>query len=138
MALYLNRRDGVPGWEVGSSMLFIMFCELLYLTFWANVGYLMAADSLPSEFALMPWIGLAVLALFLLWVAFFRGPHPDGQRAARTRHPEGLPRGLAPALPHRRRHPLPGPARRSGGLYAGPAPCSAWKPRSWTCWVCCR
>lgn len=27
MALYLNRRDDVPGWEVGSSMLFIMFCE---------------------------------------------------------------------------------------------------------------
>ena len=27
MAVYLNRRDGVPGWEVGSSMLFIMFCE---------------------------------------------------------------------------------------------------------------
>src|ERR1700730_4235256 len=29
IALYLNRRDGVPGWEVGSSMLFIMFCECL-------------------------------------------------------------------------------------------------------------
>src|SRR5690606_206745 len=27
MAYYLNRRDGVPGWQVGSSMLFIMFCE---------------------------------------------------------------------------------------------------------------
>ena len=24
MALYLNRREGVPGWKLGSSMLFIM------------------------------------------------------------------------------------------------------------------
>ena len=30
MALYLNRRDGVPGWEVGSSMLFVMFCEFYH------------------------------------------------------------------------------------------------------------
>ena len=78
MALYLNRRDGVPGWEVGSSMIFIMFCELLYLTFWANVGYLMASDTLPSQFWLVPWIGLGVLALFLVWVAYFRGLIPVG------------------------------------------------------------
>jgi len=73
MALYLNRRDGVPGWEVGSSMLFIMFCELLYLTFWANIGYWLAADSLPVQFGLVPWIGLGVLVLFILWIAYFRG-----------------------------------------------------------------
>ena len=79
MALYLNRRDGVPGWEVGSSMLFIMFCELLYLTFWANVGYAMAADALPAVFDLVPWIGLGVLVLFLVWVACFRGLIPVGK-----------------------------------------------------------
>ena len=79
MALYLNRRDGVPGWEVGSSMLFIMFCELLYLTFWANVGYLLAGDALPAVFGLVPWIGLGVLALFILWVAWFRGVIPGGE-----------------------------------------------------------
>ena len=73
MALYLNRRDGVPGWEVGSSMLFIMFCELLYLTFWANVGYLFAHDTLPPQFALVPWLGAGVLVAFALWVAYFRG-----------------------------------------------------------------
>ena len=73
MALYLNRRHGVPGWEVGSSMLFIMLCELLYLTFWANVGYAIAADTLPAQFGLVPWIGLAVLVFFGLWVAYFRG-----------------------------------------------------------------
>ena len=27
MALYLNKRDQVPGWEVASVMFFIMFCE---------------------------------------------------------------------------------------------------------------
>ena len=78
MAVYLHRRDGVPGWEVGSSMLFIMFCELLYLTFWANVGYAMAADTLPTVFGLVPWIGLGVLVLFILWVAYFRGVIPVG------------------------------------------------------------
>ena len=80
MALYLNRRDGVPGWEVGSSMLFIMFCELLYLAFWANVGYLLASDTLPPPFRLVPWIGLGVLALFLVWVAYFRGHLPVGKK----------------------------------------------------------
>ena len=73
MALYLNRRHGVPGWEVGSSMLFIMFCEFLYLTFWAVVGYSIAGDQLPSQFALVPWIGVGALVVFVVWVAYFRG-----------------------------------------------------------------
>jgi hypothetical protein len=78
MALYLNRRDGVPGWEVGSSMLFIMFCELLYLTFWATVGYVISGDDLPHQFRLVPWVALVVFTLFAVWVAYFRGliaPH---------------------------------------------------------------
>jgi hypothetical protein len=73
MALYLNRRHGVPGWEVGSSMLFIMFCELLYLTFWALVGYAIAGDELPHQFRLVPWVALGVFAAFAVWVAYFRG-----------------------------------------------------------------
>jgi hypothetical protein len=73
MALYLNRRHGVPGWEVGSSMLFIMFCELLYLTFWALVGYAIAGDELPHQFWLVPWVALGVFAAFAVWVAYFRG-----------------------------------------------------------------
>ena len=28
MAYYLNKRDQVPGWEVASVMLFVMFCEV--------------------------------------------------------------------------------------------------------------
>jgi len=73
MALYLNRRHGVPGWEVGSSMLFIMFCEFLYLTFWANVGYALAGERLPAQFRLVPWLGVATLVFFGLWVLYFRG-----------------------------------------------------------------
>ena len=38
MALYLNRRDQVPGWEVGSVMLFIMFCEVFYLVLLQRLG----------------------------------------------------------------------------------------------------
>jgi hypothetical protein len=73
MALYLNRRHGVPGWEVGSSMLFIMVCELLYLTFWALVGYAISGDELPPQFHLVPWVALGVFAGFAVWVAYFRG-----------------------------------------------------------------
>ena len=36
MAYYLNRRDNVPGWEVASVMLFIMFGEVFYLLVWAT------------------------------------------------------------------------------------------------------
>jgi hypothetical protein len=45
IAYYLNRRDGVPGWEVGSVMLFVMFCEMLYLLIWATIGFLLTVTS---------------------------------------------------------------------------------------------
>ena len=50
MGLYLNRRHGVPGWEVGSSMIFIMFCEFFYLLAWATIGTFMltGGDRLPE------------------------------------------------------------------------------------------
>ncbi len=73
MALYLNRRNGVPGWEVGSSMLFIMFCEFFYLLGWACVGYAMLGDKLPQAFASLPMIGLAALAFFIVFRLFFSG-----------------------------------------------------------------
>ena len=68
MGIYLYRRDHVPGWEVGSSMLFIMFCEFYYLLIWATVGYIIAGDRLPEEFGLIPYI--AILA-----GVFFTGFH---------------------------------------------------------------
>ena len=73
MALYLYRREGVPGWKLGSSMLFIMVCELLYLCAWANIGYFLQSDSLPEVFEALPWVGLVILAAFTLFYLFFRG-----------------------------------------------------------------
>ncbi len=73
MAVYLNRRDGVPGWEVGSSMMFIMFCEFYYLMFWATCGYAIAGDRLPAQFQLVPWIAVGAAVFFVVWIAYFRG-----------------------------------------------------------------
>jgi len=73
MAYYLNRRDGVPGWEVGSVMLFIMFCEVLYLLTWATIGYFVTGSSLPGGFGLIPPIAAGAALLFAAWYLFFRG-----------------------------------------------------------------
>ncbi len=80
MALYLNRRDGVPGWEVGSSMLFIMFCEFYYLLLWATFGYVLARDALPAQFALIPYLAAVASLFFVLWILFFRGAFGVGAR----------------------------------------------------------
>jgi hypothetical protein len=78
MGLYLNRRHGVPGWEVGSSMIFIMFCEFFYLLFWATIGWSMRRSDLPGEFVLIPWLA-ALGSIFLVgWLLFFRGPLGEG------------------------------------------------------------
>jgi hypothetical protein len=73
MGLYLNRRYGVPGWEVGSSMIFIMFCEFYYLLSWATAGYWLRGDDLPEVFSLIPWLAGAALVFLVLWVLYFRG-----------------------------------------------------------------
>ncbi len=73
MALYLNRRYGVPGWEIGSSMLFIMFCEFYYLLTWATIGWVMRGDSLPPEFAVIPMIAGAAAVFLVLFLLFFSG-----------------------------------------------------------------
>jgi hypothetical protein len=73
MAIYLNRRDGVPGWQVGSSMLFIMFCEFYYLLAWATIGTLLRWDSLPTVFRWIPLIAAVAALFFVVWVAYFRG-----------------------------------------------------------------
>ncbi len=75
MAWYLNRREGVPGWQLGSSMLFIMFCEFFYLLIWATVGITLRWDSLPPElevFRLVPWVGAGAALFFAGFVFFFR------------------------------------------------------------------
>jgi hypothetical protein len=73
MAYYLNRRDGVPGWEVGSVMLFIMFCEVFYLMAWATIGYFLGGAALPEIFALIPWIALGGAVVLTLWILYFNG-----------------------------------------------------------------
>lgn len=80
MAYYLNRRHQVPGWEVASVMLFIMFCEVFYLLTWATVGFVVSRDSLPPVFGLMPVISLCAAAVFALWVLYFRGSILRGNR----------------------------------------------------------
>ena len=72
MAYYLNRRDQVPGWEVASVMLFIMFCEILYLLVWATIGYIVGGENLPEVFGLIQYIAVGAAVFFTLWVTFFR------------------------------------------------------------------
>ena len=74
MGLYLNRRYGVPGWEVGSSMIFIMFCEFFYLLGWATIGWSLRRDDLPEVFGLIPIIAGGALVFLIGWLLFFRGP----------------------------------------------------------------
>ncbi len=84
MGLYLYRRHGVPGWEVGSSMLFIMFCEFYYLLGWATIGYAISHTSLPQVFGLVPSIAIAALLFFAAFAVFFSGRFTLG-RALRER-----------------------------------------------------
>jgi hypothetical protein len=88
MAYYLNRRDGVPGWEVGSVMLFIMFCEVFYLMAWAAIGYAFGGTALPEVFRLIPWIALGGAVVLGLWMLYFSGTIlPDsGLRKTRILH----------------------------------------------------
>ena len=73
IALYMNRRHGIPGFEVGSSMLFIMFCEFYYLLAWATLGFLLSRETLPPVFQLIPIVAALASLFFVLWSAFFGG-----------------------------------------------------------------
>jgi hypothetical protein len=73
MAYYLNQRHEVPGWEVASVMLFIMFGEIFYLIVWATVGFAVSRNSLPAAFGVMPFIALGAAVVFTLWLLYFRG-----------------------------------------------------------------
>ena len=73
IALYLNRRDGVPGWEVGSSMLFLMFCEYYSLMLWATIGVMLRWKDIQQVFHIIPWIALGSGVFFVLFHLFFTG-----------------------------------------------------------------
>lgn len=85
IALYLNRTRGVPGWQVGSSMLFIMFCEFYYLLAWATLGWALRREQLPPVFDAIPWLAGAALVFFALFVAFFRAHRVPFGNALRER-----------------------------------------------------
>jgi hypothetical protein len=73
MAVYLNRRDGVPGWQVGSSMLFIMFCEFYYLLSWGTLGTWLQWDRIDPVFRNIPIVAVVAAVFFAFWILFFRG-----------------------------------------------------------------
>ena len=73
IALYLNRRDGVPGWEIGSSMLFLMFCEYYSLMLWATIGVLLRWNRIQEVFHVIPWIALGSVVFFVFFHLFFSG-----------------------------------------------------------------
>ena len=73
IAVYMNRRHGIPGFEVGSSMLFIMFCEFYYLLAWALLGFLLSGASLPPIFRVIPLVSAVALIFFVVWCAYFGG-----------------------------------------------------------------
>lgn len=74
IAVYLHRRDGVPGWQIGSSVIFIMFCEFYYLLLWALQGVTLRWDQLPAIFHVIPLIAVAAAVLFVTFVYYFRSP----------------------------------------------------------------
>ncbi|MFK7862795.1 MAG: hypothetical protein AB8B95_01070 [Pseudohongiellaceae bacterium] len=73
MAFYLNKRHQIPGWEVGSVMLFIMFCEIFYLLIWATIGFAFGGGSLPEVFSIMPYISAGAAVVLVVWVLYFQG-----------------------------------------------------------------
>jgi len=73
IALYLQRREGVPGWKLASSMLFLMFCEFYYLLGWATLGWWLNGDTLPREFKAIPVIAAGAVIFFAVFYLFFRG-----------------------------------------------------------------
>lgn len=73
VALYLHQRAGVPGWEVGSSMLFIMFCEFYYLLTFATVGVLREWDHFPEVFHIIPWMAVPAALFFVVFHLYFTG-----------------------------------------------------------------
>jgi len=73
IAYYLNRRNGVPGWEITSSMLFLIFCEYYSLILWASIGVTLKRRGFPEVFYVIPWIALGSIVFFILFHLFFSG-----------------------------------------------------------------
>jgi hypothetical protein len=73
VALYVNRRYGIPFLEVASSVLFMMFVELYQLVFFSSVGAALAPHRIePSLF----WVYGGLYAYFVVHLAIFRNGVP--------------------------------------------------------------
>lgn len=103
MAVYLHRRFGVPGWEVGSSMVFVAFVELYQLMLFSAAGTVThfdlvrnASGPLPLD-SILPGIFVGASLYGAFHLAYFRGwilrgsrlrerPILSAFRRARPRH----------------------------------------------------
>ena len=93
IALYLNRRDGVPGWEIGSSMLFLMFCEYYSLMLWASIGALLRWNNIQSVFHIIPWIALGSVRFLRVFPSLLHRKNRRGDRFARAPDLPRVPAG---------------------------------------------
>ena len=85
IAVYLNRRDGVPGWEVGSSMLFLMFCEYYSLILWGTIGVRCAGVTSNPFF--MPSPGSLWAPPFSLCFSIYSSPAKSARGIALRERP---------------------------------------------------
>ena len=79
MALYLYRRDRVPGWQVGSSMLFIAFVEVYHLLIFSSIGVATqfelvqrASTQLPLD-RIFPAIYIGAACYLVIHLLYFSG-----------------------------------------------------------------
>ena len=73
IAVYVNRRDAVPGWEVGSSMVLLIFCEFYSLILWATIGVVLRWNRFQPAFHIIPWVAVGAVIFFVLFHLFFTG-----------------------------------------------------------------
>ncbi len=91
MALYLYRRNRVPGWEVASSMVFIAFVELYQLLIFSSIGVALNYDLVVQASTLLPLHRIlptlfAVAAVyFAIHVLYFGGRILPGVRIRERR-----------------------------------------------------
>jgi hypothetical protein len=86
IAVYLHRRYRVPGWEVGSTMLFIAFTELYTLLVFSSFGTFMhlervreASSALPLD-RILPIVFAAAAVYFVVHLFYFAGRFLPGVR----------------------------------------------------------
>lgn len=85
MAVYLYRRDRVPGWEVGSSMLLIAFVEIYQLLLFSSIGTATHFEMVRSASQLLPLATIlpavyAAAGLYLVFhLLYFQGRLAPGR-----------------------------------------------------------